>query len=34
MKMGEKKHGKMMDKPAPNKPNPKKPADDMKDMKH
>jgi len=30
MKMDEKKHGKMMmDKPAP-----KKPADDMKDMKH
>ena len=34
MKMGEKKHGKIMDKPAPNKPSPKKPADDMKDMKH
>jgi len=35
MKMGEKKHGKMMmDKPASNKPNPKKPADDMKNMKH
>ena len=34
MKMGEKKHGKMMDKPAQNKPNPKKPADNMKDMKH
>ncbi len=34
MKIGEKKHGKMMDKPASNKPNPKKPADNMKDMKH
>jgi Spy/CpxP family protein refolding chaperone len=30
MKMGEKKHGKMM----MNKPAPKKPADDMKNMKH
>ena len=30
MKMGEKKHEKMMGKPAPNKPGPKKPADDMK----
>ena len=34
MKMGEKKDGKMMDKPAPKKSSPKKPADDMKDMKH
>jgi Spy/CpxP family protein refolding chaperone len=30
MKMGEKKHGKMM----MDKPSPKKPADNMKDMKH
>jgi len=38
MKMGEKKHGKMMmHKPVPKKPGLKKPekqADDMKDMKH
>ncbi len=34
MKMGEKKHGKMMDKPSPKKTSPDKPADDMKDMKH
>ena len=37
MKMGEKKHGKMMmDKPAPKKtgPDKPKPADNMKDMKH
>jgi len=35
MKMNNKKHGKMeMDKPAPKKTSPKKPVDDMKDMKH
>ena len=35
MKMGEKKHGKMMmNKPAPKNPDTKKPADNMKDMKH
>jgi Spy/CpxP family protein refolding chaperone len=35
MKMGEKKHGKMMmNKLVPKKPDTKKPADDMKDMKH
>jgi Spy/CpxP family protein refolding chaperone len=34
MKMGEKKHGMMMNKPVPKKPDTKKPADDMKDMKH
>jgi len=35
MKMGEKKHGKMMmNKPGPKKTSPNKSADDMKDMKH
>jgi Spy/CpxP family protein refolding chaperone len=35
MKMGEKKHGKMMmHKQGPKKPGPEKPADNMKDMKH
>jgi len=35
MKMSEKRHGKMMmNKPVPKKPDTKKPADNMKDMKH
>jgi Spy/CpxP family protein refolding chaperone len=35
MKMSEKRHGKMMmNKPVPKKPDTKKTADDMKDMKH
>ncbi|MCX5848009.1 MAG: hypothetical protein NTW65_00970 [Deltaproteobacteria bacterium] len=35
MKMGERKHGKMMmNKVVPKKPGPEKPADDMSNMKH